>query len=158
VLSTDRAKSAARQMNSLLTGSLTSQLAALKQHGQALCSPAVWDGPAAARFRSQQWPPLGLAVDRALQALASLEKSAQTAVDNIIQAGTDGSMDAAITGPAAGITAHNPGDPAATAVAAGTGGAPPEPVLGPAIGGRGWRGLGRQENPDVWVDASTGEV
>ncbi len=130
MLSTDRAKNAARQMNSLLTGTLRAQLAALKQHGQALCSPAVWDGPAAARFRSQQWPPMSLSMDQALRALASLEKSAQTAVDNIIQAGSQGSMGAAITGPATGITAQNPGDtPAANAAAAATGSVPPVPSL-----------------------------
>ncbi len=92
VLSTDRAKSAAQQMKSLLNGSLRSQLAALKQHGQTLCSPAVWDGPAAARFRSQQWPPMGRSMDQALQALANLEKSSQTVIDNIMRAGTEGSM------------------------------------------------------------------
>ncbi len=138
VLSTDRAKNAARQMNSLLTGGLPAQLAALKQHGQALCSPAVWDGPAAARFRSQQWPPVSLSMDQALRALASLEKSAQTAVDNIIQAGSQGSMGAAITGPATGLTAQNPGDTAANAASA-AGGAPPEPFLVQAIG---WNRVG----------------
>ncbi len=92
VLSTDRAKSAAQQMSSLLNGSLRAQLAALKQQGQALCSPAVWDGPAAARFRSQQWPPMNLSMDQAFQVLASLEKSAQTVVDNIMRAGSGGPL------------------------------------------------------------------
>ena len=110
------------QMNRLLDGSLRAQLAALKQQGQALCRHAVWDGQAAARFRSQQWPPLSLSMDQALQALASLEKSAQTAVANIIRAGSEGSMGGAITGVTAGITAQNPSAPA---VAAATGGAPP---------------------------------
>ena len=131
VLATDRAKSAAQQMNSLLTGSLRSQLAALKQQGQTLCRPAVWDGPAAARFRSQQWPPMGRSMDQALEALTNLEKSSQTVTSNIIRAGSQGSIGGTITGVPPGGTVHNVGD---TVVAAATGGAPPEPFLGPAIG------------------------
>ena len=99
VLSTDRAKTAAQQMNSLLNGNLRSQLTALKQQGQTLCSPAVWDGPAAARFRSQLWPQVSPAVDAGLRQLTQLQQSSQAVIDDIMKAGGEGALAPARSAP-----------------------------------------------------------
>jgi hypothetical protein len=79
-------------MHSLLTGDVSSRVAAVQQQGRALANPAVWDGPSAARFRGQEWPPAMRSLDRALQALESLQQSSETVIENINRAGTNGTV------------------------------------------------------------------
>lgn len=51
VLSTDEAKEAIRQIQSIVNGGLTDQIQALDNQGQRLSAPDVWDGPLASQFR-----------------------------------------------------------------------------------------------------------
>ena len=56
VLSTDQGKEAISRLQAILNGGLAEQIAALKQQGQTLSDPNVWDGLLATEFRSQTWP------------------------------------------------------------------------------------------------------
>ena len=52
VLATDEAKTAIRQMNTLVNGDLERLLGQLDGLGQKLSDPNCWDGPTAVQFRT----------------------------------------------------------------------------------------------------------
>ena len=87
VLSTDRAKTAIQQVQSIVNGGLTDQIAALDGQGKVLSDPNVWDGPLAQQFRDQIWPETKSALDRATRELEELRQQLQRIAQNIMTAG-----------------------------------------------------------------------
>lgn len=69
VLSTEQAKSAIGQVQSIINGGFTDQISALDSQGRILSDPNVWDGPLAAEFRGSTWPETKAALDKAKQEL-----------------------------------------------------------------------------------------
>ena len=56
VLSTEQAKSAIGQVQSIMEGGFTDQISALDAQGKILSGPNTWYGPLAAQFRGSTWP------------------------------------------------------------------------------------------------------
>jgi hypothetical protein len=56
VLSSEQAKSAIQQIQGIINGGLTDQIAQLDSQGKTLSDPNVWDGPLAEKFRNSTWP------------------------------------------------------------------------------------------------------
>ena len=50
VLSTEQAKAAIGQVQSIINGGFTDQISALDAQGRVLSDPNIWDGPLAAQF------------------------------------------------------------------------------------------------------------
>ncbi len=87
VLSTDQAKSAIQQMQSIINGGLTDQISQLDAQGRLLSDPNVWDGPLAERFRGSTWPETRAALDKAKVELEELRGQLQQIAQNIFTAG-----------------------------------------------------------------------
>ena len=87
VLSTEQAKTAIQQVQSIINGGLTDQIAQLDAQGRTLSNPDVWDGPLAQQFRDQTWPETKAALDRARQELDELRDQLQRISQNIMTAG-----------------------------------------------------------------------
>lgn len=87
VLSTDQAKTAIQQMQSIINGGLTEQITQLDAQGKTLSNPDIWDGPLAQQFRDQTWPETKSALDRAKQELEELRDQLQRIAQNIMTAG-----------------------------------------------------------------------
>jgi hypothetical protein len=98
VLATQRAEDAARQVRDVL-GGVTDQLRLLKQVGQRLSNPIVWDGPSADQYRSTHWPQLSTTVDSSLSRLERLGSASSAVIAAVIEAGSRGTM--SVTGPVA---------------------------------------------------------
>lgn len=87
VLSTEAAKSAIKQVQSIITGGLTDQITSLDGQGKILSDPNVWDGPLATTFRSSTWPETKAALDKAKQELDELQQQLQKISQDIFSAG-----------------------------------------------------------------------
>ncbi|WP_433824950.1 pyrophosphorylase [Actinoplanes sp. CA-015351] len=87
VLSTDQAKTSIQQVQSIINGGLTDQIAQLDAQGKMLSNPDVWDGPLAQQFRDQTWPETKAALDKAKQELDQLRDQLQKIAQNIMTAG-----------------------------------------------------------------------
>jgi hypothetical protein len=87
VLSTEQAKTAIQQVQAIINGGLTDQIAQLDAQGRTLSNPDVWDGPLAQQFRDQTWPETKAALDRARQELDELRDQLQRISQNIMSAG-----------------------------------------------------------------------
>lgn len=87
VLSTEQAKSAIGQVQSIINGGFTDQIAALDAQGKILSDPNIWDGPLATQFRSSTWPETKAALDKARQELEELRGQLQQISQNIFSAG-----------------------------------------------------------------------
>jgi uncharacterized protein YukE len=87
VLSSEQAKSAITQMQSIINGGLTNEINNLNTQGQALSDPNNWDGPLAERFRGSTWPETKAALDRAKVELEELRGQLQQISTNIMTAG-----------------------------------------------------------------------
>jgi uncharacterized protein YukE len=87
VLSTEEAKSAIRQVQSIINGGLTDQISQLDTQGQKLSQPDVWDGPLAVQFRSSTWPETKSALAKAKQELDDLRAQLEKIAQNIFTAG-----------------------------------------------------------------------
>lgn len=87
VLSTDRAKAAIQQVQAIVNGGLTEQIARLDAQGRVLSDPDVWDGPLAQQFRNQVWPETKRALDNAARELEELRQQLQRIAQNIMTAG-----------------------------------------------------------------------
>jgi uncharacterized protein YukE len=87
VLSSEQAKSAIKQVQAIINGGLTEQIARLDSQGKILSNPDVWDGPLAQQFRDQTWPETKSALDRAHQELDELRDQLQKIAQNIMTAG-----------------------------------------------------------------------
>lgn len=87
VLSTDQAKAAIKQVESIVNGGLAEQIAKLDSQGKILSDPDVWDGPLAQQFRDSTWPDTKKALDKAKQELDELRNQLDKISVNIMQAG-----------------------------------------------------------------------
>ena len=87
VLSTEVAKTAIVQVQSIVNGGLLDEINKLDQQGRMLSNPEVWDGPLAQQFRDQTWPQTKSALDRARQELDELRDQLQRISQNIMTAG-----------------------------------------------------------------------
>jgi uncharacterized protein YukE len=90
VLSTDQAKSAIQQVQSIINGGLTDQISRLDAQGKILSNPDVWDGPLAQQFRDQVWPETRTALERAKTELEQLRQQLERIAQNIMTAGGGG--------------------------------------------------------------------
>ncbi len=87
VLSTEQAKTAIQQMQSIINGGFTDQISQLDAQGKLLSDPNVWDGPLAERFRGSTWPETRSALDKAKQELEELRGQLSQISQNIFTAG-----------------------------------------------------------------------
>jgi hypothetical protein len=87
VLSTEQAKSAIQQLQSIINGGFTDQISQLDAQGRTLSDPNVWDGPLAERFRSSTWPETRAALDKARTELEELRTQLDQISQNIFSAG-----------------------------------------------------------------------
>ncbi|MGH8884620.1 MAG: pyrophosphorylase [Egibacteraceae bacterium] len=87
VLSTQEAKTAVTQMQSIVNGDLTSTIDNLKKQGQTLSDPNVWDGNLANQFRGDVWPTANTALDNMKTQLEELRQQVQKINDDIMAAG-----------------------------------------------------------------------
>ena len=87
VLSTEQAKSAIGQVQSIINGGFTDQISALDAQGKILSDPNVWDGPLAAQFRGSTWPETKAALDKARQELEELRAQLERISRDIFSAG-----------------------------------------------------------------------
>lgn len=87
VLSTEDAKTAIRQIQSIVGGSFTEQISQLDAQGRILSDPNVWDGPLAAQFRGSVWPETKGALDSVTRELEELRTQLDQIAQNIFTAG-----------------------------------------------------------------------
>lgn len=87
VLSTEQAKTAIQQMQAIINGGFTDQIAQLDAQGRTLSDPNVWDGPLAERFRGSTWPETRAALERAKTELEELRGQLTQISTNIFTAG-----------------------------------------------------------------------
>ena len=87
VLSTEQAKQAIQQMQSIINGGFTDQISQLDAQGRTLSDPNVWDGPLAERFRGSTWPETKSALDKAKTELEQLRDQLQRISTDIFSAG-----------------------------------------------------------------------
>ena len=87
VLSTEQAKTAIQQVQAIINGGLTEQIAKLDSQGKTLSNPDVWDGPLAQQFRDQTWPETKSALDKAKTELDELRDQLDKISADIMRAG-----------------------------------------------------------------------
>ena len=87
VLSSEEAKTAITQMQSIISGGLMEQIRSLDAQGQRLSDPNVWDGRLATDFRQNTWPETNRALDTLLQQLEELRTKLQAINADIMTAG-----------------------------------------------------------------------
>ena len=87
VLSTEQAKTAIQQLQSIINGGFTDQIAQMDAQGKTLSDPNIWDGPLAEKFRSSTWPETRSALDKAKQELEELRGQLNQISQNIMTAG-----------------------------------------------------------------------
>ncbi|KAD3456067.1 pyrophosphorylase [Arthrobacter yangruifuii] len=87
VLSTEQAKSAIAQVQSIVNGGFTDQISALDAQGKILSDPNIWDGPLASQFRGSTWPETKAALDKARQELEELRTQLDKISQDIFSAG-----------------------------------------------------------------------
>lgn len=87
VLSTEQAKAAIGQVQSIINGGFTDQISALDAQGEILSDPNVWDGPLASQFRGYTRPETKAALDKARQELEELRTQLQKIAQDIFSAG-----------------------------------------------------------------------
>lgn len=87
ILSSEEAKTAIKQMQSIINGGFTDQISQLDAQGQILSDPNVWDGPLANQFRGTTWPEAKAALDKAKSELEELRGQLDQIAANIFSAG-----------------------------------------------------------------------
>lgn len=87
VLSTEQAKTAIQQMQSIINGGFTDQISQLDSQGRTLSDANVWDGPLAEKFRGSTWPETHQALVKAKTELEQLRGQLQQIATNIFTAG-----------------------------------------------------------------------
>jgi uncharacterized protein YukE len=87
VLSTEQAKTAIGQMQSIINSGLNDQITKLDGQGKILSDQEVWDGPLAQKFRQEVWPHTATALNNAKEELDQLRDQLQKIAQNIMTAG-----------------------------------------------------------------------
>jgi hypothetical protein len=87
VLSSDQARSSIQGIQSIIDGSLRSDVQRLSQLLRELGDPDVWDGPLAAQFRGTTSPQARAELDQLVQQLDALRGHAQQVTGAIMAAG-----------------------------------------------------------------------
>lgn len=87
VLSTEQAKTAIGQLQSIINGGFTDQITQLDAQGRVLSDPNVWDGPLASQFRGSTWPETKAALDKAKTELEQLRTQLDKISQDIMSAG-----------------------------------------------------------------------
>ncbi|PYY32445.1 pyrophosphorylase [Curtobacterium sp. MCJR17_055] len=87
VLSTEQAKTAIRQIQSIVNGGFTDQISQLDAQGRILSDSNVWDGPLASNFRGSTWPETKAALDKAKTELEQLRTQLDKISQDIFTAG-----------------------------------------------------------------------
>jgi hypothetical protein len=87
VLSTEQAKTAIRQIQSIVNGGFTDQISQLDAQGRVLSDSNVWDGPLASNFRGSTWPETKAALDKAKTELEQLRTQLDKISQDIFTAG-----------------------------------------------------------------------
>lgn len=87
VLATPEAVQAIQKMQQIIAGELTGQVRQLDTQGRTLSDPNVWDGPKANDFRSQLWPQVNSALQKALAELTELRTKLDGIQRDILAAG-----------------------------------------------------------------------
>jgi hypothetical protein len=87
VLSTEDAKTAIRQIQTIINNGLADQIGQLDAQGQKLSQPDVWDGPLAVTFRTSTWPEPKAALEKAKSELEDLRGQLDKISQNIFTAG-----------------------------------------------------------------------
>jgi hypothetical protein len=87
VLSTEDAKTAIRQIQTIINNGLADQIGQLDAQGQKLSQPDVWDGPLAVTFRTSTWPETKAALEKAKSELEDLRGQLDKISQNIFTAG-----------------------------------------------------------------------
>ena len=86
VLSSEEAKMAITQMQSIISGGLVEQIRSLDAQGQRLMDPNVWDGKLATDFRAT-WPETNKTLDTMVVQLEDLRTKIQSINADIMTAG-----------------------------------------------------------------------
>ncbi|MBK0421445.1 pyrophosphorylase [Leucobacter sp. CSA2] len=87
VLSTEEAKTAIRQIQSIINGGFTEQIDSLDAQGRILSDANVWDGPLAQQFRGTVWPDTHAALGKVKTELEELRAQLDQIAQNIFTAG-----------------------------------------------------------------------
>lgn len=87
VLSTEEAKTAIRQIQSIVNGGFTDQIDQLDAQGRILSDANVWDGPLAQQFRGSVWPETNTALAKVKTELEELRSQLDQISQNIFTAG-----------------------------------------------------------------------
>ena len=87
VLSTPEAKDAATRIKAIVSGGLTEQVTQLRQQGQTLSNPNLWDGAKAGQFQGDVWPQTEAALTHMLEALGTLQLQVDAILTDIFAAG-----------------------------------------------------------------------
>jgi uncharacterized protein YukE len=75
------------QLRTAIDGSLGDTLATIKQSGDTLAQPDVWDGTLASDFRSNTWPAVVSALNNMQTQLGNLHQKLNSIQTNIQEAG-----------------------------------------------------------------------
>lgn len=86
VLSTATARDAVTQMRNILHGGLTDQITQLKQQGETLSQPDIWDGRLASEFRGQ-WSEQVSTINNMQTTLQELQSQVERINQDIMAAG-----------------------------------------------------------------------
>jgi len=90
VLSSEQGKAAIAKIQTILSGGLAEQIAALKAEGSVLSDPNVWDGRLAEDFRSNMWPSVARNIDHVTGSIEDLRSRTQMINVDIMSAGGNG--------------------------------------------------------------------
>ena len=87
VLASDQARTSAARFLAIVNGRLLDQVQQLKNEGDMLSNPEVWDGNLARQFRDGIWPEARASVDRTLGSLTELQRRVAAITADIMSAG-----------------------------------------------------------------------
>ena len=87
VLSTDTAKQAINQLQTIINNGFNDQINQLNKQGETLSDQNNWDGPLANQFREDVWPQTHKALIKAKDELEKLQVNLQKIFEEIFRAG-----------------------------------------------------------------------
>ena len=87
VLSTDTAKQAINQLQTIINNGFNDQINQLNKQGETLSNRNNWDGPLANQFREDVWPQTHKALIQAKDELEKLQVNLQKISEEIFRAG-----------------------------------------------------------------------